>query len=170
MAWTLEEILTATGGKLEGQPKARRFDEIVTDSSTVKTGSVFVALKGERFDGHHFVKDAIKRGAGCLLVHQTLGAADLRSVTAVKVPNTLRALGDLAHFRREQYAPKVLAITGSNGKTTTKEMLAAILQCGSLNRQPLKGRVVKTEGNFNNLVGLPLTLLRLRKRHRVVVV
>ena len=92
------------------------------------------------------------------------------SVTAVKVPDTLRALGDLAHFRREQYGPKVLAITGSNGKTTTKEMLAAILQRASLDRQPLAGRVLKTEGNFNNLVGLPLTLLRLRKRHRVVVV
>ena len=170
MAWTLEEILTATGGKVEGRPKTSRFDEIVTDSSKVKTGSVFVALKGERFDGHRFVKDAINRGAGCLVVHQSLHAADLRSVAAVKVPDTLRALGDLAHFRREQYGPKVLAITGSNGKTTTKEMLAAILQRALLDGQPLQGRVLKTEGNFNNLVGLPLTLLRLRKRHRVVVV
>ena len=170
MAWTLEEIVSATGGKVEGRPKASRFDEIVTDSSKVKTGSIFVALKGERFDGHCFVKDAINRGAGCLVVHEALRAADLRSVTAVKVSDTLRALGDLAHFRTEQYAPKVLAITGSNGKTTTKEMLAAILQRASLNRRPLKGRVLKTQGNFNNLVGLPLTLLRLRKRHRVVIV
>jgi UDP-N-acetylmuramoyl-tripeptide--D-alanyl-D-alanine ligase len=170
MAWTLDEILTATGGKAEGPPKASRFDEIVTDSNKVKTGSVFVALKGERFDGHRFVKDAISRGSGCLLVHQSLRSADLGSVTVVKVPDTLRALGDLAHFRREQYGPKVLAITGSNGKTTTKEMLAAILQRASLDRQPLAGRVLKTEGNFNNLVGLPLTLLRLRRRHRVVVV
>ena len=170
MAWTLEEIITATGGKLEGRPRASRFDEIVTDSSKVRTGSVFVALKGERFDGHRFVKDAINRGAGCLVVHQPLRAADLRTVAAVKVPDTLRALGDLAHFRREQYRPKVLAITGSNGKTTTKEMLAAILQRASLNRHSLTGRVLKTEGNFNNLVGLPLTLLRLRKQHRVVVV
>jgi UDP-N-acetylmuramoyl-tripeptide--D-alanyl-D-alanine ligase len=170
MAWTLEEILTATGGRLKKQASASRFDEIVTDSSKVKTGSVFIALKGERLDGHRFVKDAISRGAGCLVVHQALRAVDLRSVTAVKVPDTLRALGDLAHFRREQYRPKVLAITGSNGKTTTKEMLAAILQRASLDGQPLRGRVLTTEGNFNNLVGLPLTLLRLRKRHRVVVV
>jgi UDP-N-acetylmuramoyl-tripeptide--D-alanyl-D-alanine ligase len=170
MAWTLEEILTATGGRLEKQASTSRFGEIVTDSSIVKTGSVFVALKGERFDGHRFVKDAINRGAGCLVVHQPLRAANLRSVTTVKVPDTLRALGDLAHFRREQYGPKVLAITGSNGKTTTKEMLAAILQRASLDRQPLRGKVLKTRGNFNNLVGLPLTLLRLRKRHRIVVV
>lgn len=170
MAWTLEEILMATGGRLEKRASASRFDEIVTDSSKVKTGSIFIALKGERLDGHRFVKDAISRGAGCLVVHQALRAVDLRSVTAVKVPDTLRALGDLAHFRREQYRPKVLAITGSNGKTTTKEMLAAILQCASLDGQPLQGRLLTTEGNFNNLVGLPLTLLRLRKRHRVVVV
>jgi UDP-N-acetylmuramoyl-tripeptide--D-alanyl-D-alanine ligase len=170
MAWTLEEILTATGGRLEKQASATRFDEIVTDSGKVKTGSVFIALKGERFDGHRFVKDAISRGAGCLVVHQALRAVDLRSVTAVKVPDTLRALGDLAHFRRQQYRPKVLAITGSNGKTTTKEMLAAILQRASLDGQPLQRSVLTTEGNFNNLVGLPLTLLRLRKRHRVVVV
>ncbi len=170
MAWTLEEILTATGGSLEGQAKTRRFDEIVTDSSKVKTGSVFVALKGERFDGHRFVKDAVSRGAACLVVHEALPASDRQGVTAVRVQDTLTGLGDLAHFRREQYRPIVLAITGSNGKTTTKEMLAAILQHALLDGQPLKGRVLKTEGNFNNLVGLPLTLLGLRKAHRVVVV
>jgi UDP-N-acetylmuramyl pentapeptide synthase len=81
--------------------------------------------------------------------------------------DTLRALGDLAHYRRAQIAPKVLAITGSNGKTTTKEMLAAILEEASLNGKRLRGRVLKTEGNFNNLVGLPLTLLRLREDDKV---
>jgi UDP-N-acetylmuramoyl-tripeptide--D-alanyl-D-alanine ligase len=170
MAWTLEEILTATGGSLEGRAKAGRFDEIVTDSTRVKTGSVFVALKGERFDGHRFVKDAVSRGAACLVVHEALRSSDRQGTTAVRVKDTLRGLGDLAHFRREQYRPTVLAITGSNGKTTTKEMVAAILQQAVFKGQRLKGRVLKTEGNFNNLVGLPLTLLRLRKTHRVVVV
>ena len=170
MAWTLDEILTATGGRLEGQPVATRFNEVMTDSSKVKTGSIFVALKGERFDGHRFVKDAVSRGAACLLVHEALRSADRKRVTSVKVPDTLRGLGDLAHFRRKQYGPMVLAITGSNGKTTTKEMLGAILQRASLDGEPLKGRVLKTEGNFNNLVGLPLTLLRLRRTHRVVIV
>jgi UDP-N-acetylmuramoyl-tripeptide--D-alanyl-D-alanine ligase len=88
----------------------------------------------------------------------------------IQVPDTLRALGDLAHFRREQIAPRVLAITGSNGKTTTKEMLAAIFERGSMAGRSLKGKVLKTEGNFNNLVGLPQTLLRLRPRHKVAVV
>jgi UDP-N-acetylmuramoyl-tripeptide--D-alanyl-D-alanine ligase len=82
----------------------------------------------------------------------------------------LKALGDLAHYRREQLSPTLIAITGSNGKTTTKEMLAAILEEGSLKGVRLRGKVLKTEGNFNNLVGLPLTLLRLRKEHRVAVV
>ena len=90
--------------------------------------------------------------------------------TIVQVGDTLRALGDLAHYRREQLAPKVLAITGSNGKTTTKEMVAAILEEGTLAGQSLRGQVLKTEGNFNNLVGLPLTLLRLTKRHKFAVV
>ena len=76
----------------------------------------------------------------------------------------------MAHYRREKLAPKVLAITGSNGKTTTKEMVAAIMAQGKLDGQSLRGRVLKTEGNFNNLVGLPLTLLRLTKNHRVAVV
>ena len=170
MAWTLEEIVAATGGKLAGSAKARNFADIVTDSNKVKTGSVFVALKGERFDGHRFVKDAVSRGATCLVIHEAVCAADREDITVVKVPDTLRALGDLAQFRRKQYGPKVLAITGSNGKTTTKEMLAAILQGAHWNGAPLNRRVLKTEGNFNNLVGLPLTLLGLRKTHRVVVV
>jgi UDP-N-acetylmuramoyl-tripeptide--D-alanyl-D-alanine ligase len=170
MAWTIEDLLAATGGRLQSQATAKRFGEIVTDSNKVKKGAVFVALKGDRFDGHRFVTDAARRGAACLVVHRAVRALDRRRITVVKVPDTLRALGDLAHFRRERYAPKVLAITGSNGKTTTKEMVAAILQQASLDGKSLKGTVLKTEGNFNNLVGLPLTLLRLRKSHRVAVI
>jgi UDP-N-acetylmuramoyl-tripeptide--D-alanyl-D-alanine ligase len=94
----------------------------------------------------------------------------LGRTTAIKVRDTLRALGDLAHYRREEFAPRVLAITGSNGKTTTKEMVAAILEEARLDGQSLRGRVLKTEGNFNNLVGLPLTLLRLRRGDKVAVV
>jgi len=154
------------------------FGEIVTDSSKVKKGSVFVALKGERFDGHRFVPDALKRGAGCAIVHRGLGGSTKGTagdalqpgVTIVRVQDTLRALGDLAHYRREKLAPKVVAITGSNGKTTTKEMAAAIFEEAFLNGQKLRGKILKTEGNFNNLVGLPLTLLSLRPSHRVAVV
>ena len=148
----------------------RRFGEIVTDSTKVKRGAVFLALKGARHDGHRFVGAAIKRGAECVIVQRALPAKTLGQATTVRVTDTLRALGDLAHYRAKKSAPKVLAITGSNGKTTTKEMIAAILEEATVGGQSLRGRVLKTEGNFNNLVGLPLTLLGLRRQHRVAVV
>jgi len=170
MSWTLGEILAATGGKVTNSGKIARYGEIVTDSKQVKGNSIFVALKGERHDAHDFVGDAVRRGAACVIAHRSLPTARLGPATIVRVGDTLRALGDLAHYRRERLAPMVLAITGSNGKTTTKEMVAAILAQGSLAGQSLRGRVLKTEGNFNNLVGLPLTLLRLTKRHKVAVV
>jgi UDP-N-acetylmuramoyl-tripeptide--D-alanyl-D-alanine ligase len=170
MAWSKADILAATGGKIVGDGSKTRFGEIVTDSTKVKSGSVFVALKGERHDGHRFVGDAVRRGAACVIVHRLPPNSTFGATTAVKVRDTLRALGDLAHYRREHFAPTVLAITGSNGKTTTKEMVAAILEEASLDGAQLRGRVLKTQGNFNNLVGLPLTLLRLRRRDKVAVV
>jgi len=170
MGWSLAQILAATGGKRGRAGKRSRYGAVVTDSAKAKKGSVFVALKGERLDGHRFVGDAVRRGADCVIAHRALARSALGDATVVRVADTLQALGGLAHFRREQLAPKVLAITGSNGKTTTKEMLAAILEEASLDGQPLRGKVLKTEGNFNNLVGLPLTLLRLRKQDKVAVV
>jgi UDP-N-acetylmuramoyl-tripeptide--D-alanyl-D-alanine ligase len=170
MGWSQAEIIAATGGKILRQGHKTRFGEVVTDSNQVKEGSVFVALKGERHDGHRFVGAAVRRGADCVIVHRPLPGLALGRTSAIKVRDTLRALGDLAHYRREKFAPKVLAITGSNGKTTTKEMVAAILEEARLDGQSLRGRVLKTEGNFNNLVGLPLTLLRLRRGDKVAVV
>ena len=170
MAWSRSEILAATGGKLQRAGKQLRFGAVVTDSAKAKKGSVFVALKGERFDGHRFVADALRRGAACVIVHRPIAAKSLGRASVIQVRDTLSALGDLANYRRRQIAPLVLAITGSNGKTTTKEMLAAILEEASFKGQSLGKGVLKTEGNFNNLVGLPLTLLRLRKGDRVAVV
>jgi UDP-N-acetylmuramoyl-tripeptide--D-alanyl-D-alanine ligase len=178
MSWTIDEILEATGGTIARVGKKKVFGEIVTDSTKVKNGSVFVALKGERLDGHRFVADAFKRGAACAIVHSgaggstklATGAVIPSRATVVRVADTLEALGDLAHYRREKFAPKVIAITGSNGKTTTKEMAAAIFQEAVLNGKKLRGKILKTQGNFNNLVGLPLTLLGLRRSHKVAVV
>jgi UDP-N-acetylmuramoyl-tripeptide--D-alanyl-D-alanine ligase len=170
MGWSKTEILAATGGKVLREGRATRFGEIVTDSTKVKKGSVFIALKGERHDGHRFIPDAVRGGAACVIAHRTLGGVNFGKSTVIKVRDTLEALGALAHYRREQFGPKVLAITGSNGKTTTKEMVAAILEEASLAGESLRGKVLKTEGNFNNLVGLPLTLLRLRRRDKLAVV
>lgn len=162
--------MLATGGQIVHDSEKKIFGEIVTASAQVKKGSVFVALKGERFDGHQFVSEAARRGAACVIVHQNVPLPVVKGASVVRVKDTLRALGDLAHFRRHKLGPKVLAITGSNGKTTTKEMTAAILEEAAIDGESLRGRILKTEGNFNNLVGLPLTLLRLRKNHRVAVV
>ena len=170
MGWSKTEILAATGGRIVREGRQEQFGEVVTDSTKVKRGAVFLALKGERHDGHRFVGAAVKRGAACVIVQRALPAKTLGQTTTVRVTDTLKALGDLAHYRRQKIAPKVLAITGSNGKTTTKEMVAAILEEATLGGQSLRGRVLKTEGNFNNLVGLPLTLLGLRRQHRVAVV
>ena len=170
MGWSKTEILAATGGKIVRDGRKARFGEIVTDSTKVRRGAVFLALKGERHDGHRFVGAAVQGGAACVIVQRALPAKIVGQATAVQVADTLVALGDLAHHRRQKIAPKVLAVTGSNGKTTTKEMIAAILEEATLDGLPLRGRVLKTEGNFNNLVGLPLTLLGLRRQHRVAVV
>jgi UDP-N-acetylmuramoyl-tripeptide--D-alanyl-D-alanine ligase len=170
MPWTLEQILSATGGKLARQKSRTVFGEVVTDSKKVEADSVFIALKGRKFDGHRFAKDAARRGAGCLIVHKRIPLAHTKNAAVVRVRDTLEALGALGHYRRMHFNPKVLAITGSNGKTTTKEMVAAILEKAVFNGERLRGRVLKTEGNYNNLVGLPLTLLRLSERHRAAVV
>ena len=170
MPWTLEQILSATGGRVIRPGTRRAFGEVVTDSKKVEANSVFVALKGQKFDGHRFATDAARRGAACLIVHKKVPLARVSGAAVVRVRDTLQALGALAGYRRMTFGPKVLAITGSNGKTTTKEMVAAILEKGALNGESLRGRVLKTEGNFNNLVGLPLTLLRLSERDRAAVV
>jgi UDP-N-acetylmuramoyl-tripeptide--D-alanyl-D-alanine ligase len=168
--WRMEEILQATGGKAIRRGSRSVFGDIVTDSKSAKKDSVFVALKGARFDGHRFAGEAAARGAACLVVHKRPALSKLGDAAVVQVRDTLAALGDLARYRRQRIAPKVLAITGSNGKTTTKEMLAAILEAASLDGAPLKGKVLKTEGNLNNQIGLPATLLRLRGGEKVAVV
>ena len=169
MGWSKKEILTATGGRLLQAGTLNTFGEIMTDSRALVKDAVFLALKGERFDAHQFLSQAVQRGAACLVVHELPRSLVPRRVTVVKVDNTLTALGALGRYRRQVLAPTVLAITGSNGKTTTKEMVAAILERASLQGQSLRGRVLKTEANYNNLVGVPLTLLRLSGKQKVAV-
>jgi len=162
---TIEEVLRATGGKLlQGEEKAFLLG-ISTDSRTVGEGELFIALKGPRFDGHHFALKALEKKAGGVLIEEDK-AGDIRwngyrpkAVIAVK--DTLRALGDLARERRRRFRTPVVALTGSNGKTTTKEMISACLETTF--------PILKTRGNLNNLIGLPLTLLNLTEKERVVI-
>jgi UDP-N-acetylmuramoyl-tripeptide--D-alanyl-D-alanine ligase len=132
---------------------------IGTDTRTLKPGELYVALKGENFDGHRFLGQALEKGAAAAVVRK--GAPAPKGLTVLRVEDTLKGLGDLAAWFRRSRRIKVAAITGSNGKTTTKEMLVAILS--------RKFKVLATEGNFNNLVGLPLTIFRLRGEHEAAV-
>lgn len=162
---TLEEILEVTGGRLvsgipEGGPSG-----VSTDTRTILPGQLFVALKGERYDGHDFLSTALAKGAWGALVSSQKGKGTLRTegskAILIEVEDTLEALGDLAKAWRGRHQAVVVGVTGSNGKTTTKEMLASVLETSR--------RVLKNRGNLNNRVGLPLTLLELRPYHRVAV-
>jgi UDP-N-acetylmuramoyl-tripeptide--D-alanyl-D-alanine ligase len=139
------------------------FSAVSTDSRTLSGGELFVALRGERFDGHAFLGAAKAAGAAAAMVdEQYSGPAPL---PLIAVPDTRRGLGALASHWRARFSPVLVAITGSNGKTTTKEMLAAILR-----RHAGEQNVLATTGNLNNDIGVPLTLLRLRAAHRYCAV
>jgi UDP-N-acetylmuramoyl-tripeptide--D-alanyl-D-alanine ligase len=155
----LGEVVAAVGGqRLTGSAEVG-IGGVSIDSRTLSPGELFVAVVGARFDGHDFVAAAAGRGAAAALVDRAIEAP--AGLPLVQVADTTRALGELAGHARRQSAAPVVAITGSVGKTTTKDMAAALL--GSL------GPVLKTEGNLNNQYGLPLTLLRLRPEHRAAV-
>jgi UDP-N-acetylmuramoyl-tripeptide--D-alanyl-D-alanine ligase len=154
---TLTEAAALTGGRTSGGDA--RFDGVSTDSRSVERGQLFVALRGERFDGHEFLAAAAARGAAAAMVDRAYAGAFPMPV--VIVDDTKRALGELARQWRARFSPALVAVTGSNGKTTVKEMLAAILR-----RQGGERAVLATTGNLNNDIGVPLTLLRLRSEHR----
>ena len=168
LPWTLSEILKATGGELLSGGKEERFDAVSIDSRSIAPNDLFVAIVGEVHDGHVFTSDAVEQGIGGLLVDREK-ASDLpisvwqtQKIACVAVSDTTRALGDLAAFHRARTDVTLIAITGSNGKTTTRQMTAAVVA--------RKFNTLSTIGNYNNQIGVPLTLLRLAPQHRWAVV
>lgn len=163
--WTVEEVRRAVSGDIAG-PTEAHFDGVSTDTRDALRGQLFVALRGERFDAHDFLDRAVEGGAAGLLVDRSLDpevAARLAASTSIiSVADTLVALGDLARAHRRRCRTKIFALTGSNGKTTTKEMVAAIFAESR--------SVLKTAGNLNNLIGGPMTLLGLTEAHAVAVI
>jgi UDP-N-acetylmuramoyl-tripeptide--D-alanyl-D-alanine ligase len=160
---TLAWVAEAVGGQvLSGEP-SDAIGEVVSDTRTLRTGDFFVALKGPRFDAHRFVAEAFQKGAGGALVERGSVGAEGSSAGGgvVAVDDTTTALQDLAHAVRRASGTRVVAITGSAGKTTTKEAIAEFLSG--------RGRVVRNRGNLNNQIGLPLSLLQLRARPDVAV-
>ena len=154
----ISEAALATQGQLIGPDVV--FCCVGTDSRSIKKGQLFVALKGENFDGHEYAAQSLEQGASSVLVSKASNVSP-----ALVVKDTRLALGDLAAYWRAKFEIPVVAITGSNGKTTVKEMLAAILKVAAGNDES----VLATQGNLNNDIGLPMTMLNLDKQHRYAV-
>jgi len=163
--FTVEEILEVTGARVlasgAGRLARSGFRRLCTDSREVRRGDLFVALPGERFNGKEFVEAAIRKGAaGALIQGQAWGKTATRTIFGV--PDAVLAYQQLAAHHRQRFTMPLVAVTGSNGKTTCKEMTASVLA--------ERGSVLKTEGNFNNRIGVPQTLLRLTQRHDAALV
>ncbi|MFC1594001.1 UDP-N-acetylmuramoyl-tripeptide--D-alanyl-D-alanine ligase [Candidatus Omnitrophota bacterium] len=159
--FSVKELLQATGGTLLQGDCTKSIKGISTDSRTIRRRELFIPLIGDNFDGHRFIATAQRKAASGVMTQKRIPRGLPKDFIVIKVDDTLKALGDIARFHRKRFSIKVIAITGSNGKTTTKDMVASILK--------KRYNVLKTEGTKNNQIGVPLTLLRLRKHHDVAV-
>ncbi len=155
----VRDIAQITNGRMIHNGADVVVDGFSTDSRTLQAGELFIPLRGENYDGHAFLSQAMQHGAAACLSEEVVGGLP---IPVVQVKDTLRALGDLAAWVRRQYTGKVVGITGSSGKTTCKEMLASILA--------QTGPGHKSAGNFNNLIGVPLTLFDLGLEHNWAVI
>ncbi len=158
----VDEIIKATKGILIQGRLQGSLAGISTDSRGLKAKEAFLALRGENFDGHDFIVSAIESKASCLIVEKDPQVFIPAAVAVIKVKDTIVALGDIARFQRQKINLPVIAVTGSNGKTTTKEMIAWVLSAQAL--------VLKNEGTKNNQIGLPQTLIQLTARDNFAVV
>ena len=154
--FSLKEICVATDGKLFNADENMQIKGITTDSRKAEDGVVFVALRGENFDGHEFAKKAVEDGALCVVSEE-----NFEGIPYIKVKDTRKCLMEIARFIRIKSGIKVVGITGSVGKTTTKDMVSSVLAQGF--------NVHKTQGNFNNDIGLPLTVFDIEKTHNMAV-
>jgi len=157
----LSKIAQLAGGSLAAGDGTVQISNVSTDSRTLKAGELFVALRGDNFDGHRFVESVAKAGAAGAIVDSNWKGAVPKSFVLIRTKDTLQAYQELAANYRKSLTLKVIAITGSNGKTSTKDFTAAVLARGF--------QVTKTEGNFNNHVGLPRTVLQATNRDEVAV-
>ncbi len=157
----LHYVAEAAGGELRGAMAEAMATGVCTDSRAVRPGDVFIALAGERFDAHAFLPEAAKRGAAAVMAERGKVPADFAGAAVIAVDNTRQALGRLAARYRQDFAPAMVAVGGSNGKTTTKELIAAALRT--------EKKTLWSEASFNNDVGVPITLLRLESAHKAAV-
>lgn len=162
---TLEQAATwLEDAVMQGVPTRQPILRVHTDSRTIEPGDLFFALKGERFDANELLPEAVQRGAAAVVCHRG-ASASIPGFACIEVQDTRVALGQLAAAWRAQFSLPLIAVTGSNGKTTVTQMLASILNAAKPN-----GAALATVGNLNNDIGVPLTLLRLRAQHALAVV
>ena len=159
--WASEFLARVCGARVSGP--SQQFTSVSTDTRTLQPGALYVALHGENFDGHRFTDQAIKAGAIGILASQPIQVST--EITVMHAADTLIALQQMAHASRLEFDGPVIAVTGSNGKTTTKEMIAAVLRAHFGDQA-----VLATNGNLNNHIGVPLTLLSRKPSHKVAVI
>jgi len=162
--FTVKDLLVSTKGRLLSGNESDILTGLSTDTRRLKGGELFLAIKGERFDGHNFILDAVSKGAGGVLVQDgcILNAKfKIPDISFISVENSIKALGDIARYHRSRFSVPIMGITGSNGKTTTKEMIGAILS--------KRFNILKNFGTENNQIGVPLTLVRLNSDHKMAV-
>jgi len=160
--FTVNELLKSTKGKLISGKRNSAIAGISIDSRTIKLNEAFIAIKGNNFDGHDFIEDVIKKGARAVIAQSSkLKAQSLGKASIIAVKDTVKALGDIARFKRNKFDIPIIAVTGSNGKTTTKDMIAWVLSD--------KSNVLKNIGTKNNHIGLPLTLININSAYDFLV-
>ncbi|MBA1333683.1 MAG: UDP-N-acetylmuramoyl-tripeptide--D-alanyl-D-alanine ligase [Firmicutes bacterium] len=155
------EIAEAVGGKIKCGSGTTEITGVSTDTRILREGNMFIPLKGERFDGHQFINQAVERGARVLLVEKDEHYG-FNGVVVIKVDDTMTALHSLAKWYRNRFCAEFVAVTGSTGKTTTKNMIASVLS--------KRFSVIKTPGNYNNQIGLPLTIMQMDSTHQAGVI
>ena len=160
MKITVQEIAKVANADVIQNGSVAEITSVSIDTRTLKAGDLFIAIKGPHFDGHEFMNEAISKGA-CGIVQSEKRKAQSGGIWEIAVDDTTHALGDIAACWRKKVFPLCIAVTGSNGKSTTKEMIASSFSATR--------RVIKTEGNFNNLIGLPLQVLKLEPSHEVAI-
>lgn len=161
--FNIKDLVQATSGVLHSGVTSKRFPGVSIDTRSIREGEIFVALVGKNFDGHDFIEEAINKGARAVVYADAAKVrAFHKNIAYVKVPETTVALGAIARFHRQRFDIPVIAITGSSGKTTTKEMVSWVLGA--------KYNILKNKGTQNNLIGVPLTLLQIHSKHDICVV
>ena len=161
IAMTLKEIAQHLGVKKPS--KQVPFQGVSIDTRTLSPGNLFIAIQGEQFDGHDFIEEALKKGASAALVSRKCDTA----IPQIVVEDTLDAFGKISELWRDRFSLPIIGVTGSNGKTTLKNMIASILRAACDNNED---EVLATEGNLNNNIGVPMMLCRLSEKHRYAVI